>query len=168
MSKEKIVDWETIKREVALWRSQGLRIVFTNGCFDLLHVGHVRYLQEAKKLGDKLIIGLNSDYSVRQIKGSSRPINPQDHRGEVLAALECVDRIVIFDEPTPLRLITHLEPDVLVKGADWKEEDIVGREVVLGRRGAVRRIALTNGISTTEIIKKILERYRGKVNASYL
>ena len=160
MSKEKIVDWKTLKKEVETWQKQGLKVVFTNGCFDILHIGHVRYLQEAKRYGDKLIIGLNSDASVRKIKGEKRPIIPQEQRAEVLAALSCVDRIVIFDEPTPLRLITFLQPDVLVKGADWPEEKIVGREVVLRKGGIVKRIPLAKGVSTTRIIEEIITRYK--------
>jgi len=160
MSKEKIVDWKTLKKEVETWQKQGLKVVFTNGCFDILHIGHVRYLQEAKRYGDKLIIGLNSDASVRKIKGEKRPIIPQEQRAEVLAALSCVDRIVIFDEPTPLRLITFLQPDVLIKGADWPEEKIVGREVVLRKGGIVKRIPLAKGVSTTRIIEEIIARYK--------
>jgi D-beta-D-heptose 7-phosphate kinase/D-beta-D-heptose 1-phosphate adenosyltransferase len=160
MSKEKIVDWKTLKKEVETWQKQGLKVVFTNGCFDILHIGHVRYLQEAKRYGDKLIIGLNSDASVRKIKGEKRPIIPQEQRAEVLAALSCVDRIVIFDEPTPLRLITFLQPDVLIKGADWPEEKIVGREVVLRKGGIVKRIPLAKGVSTTRIIEEIITRYK--------
>ena len=160
MSKEKIVDWKTLKKEVETWQKQGLKVVFTDGCFDILHIGHVRYLQEAKRYGDKLIIGLNSDASVRKIKGEKRPIIPQEQRAEVLAALSCVDRIVIFDEPTPLRLITFLQPDVLIKGADWPEEKIVGREVVLRKGGIVKRIPLAKGVSTTRIIEEIITRYK--------
>ena len=160
MSNEKIVDWKTLKKEVETWQKQGLKVVFTNGCFDILHIGHVRYLQEAKRYGDKLIIGLNSDASVRKIKGEKRPIIPQEQRAEVLAALSCVDRIVIFDEPTPLRLITFLQPDVLIKGADWPEEKIVGREVVLRKGGIVKRIPLAKGVSTTRIIEEIITRYK--------
>ncbi len=159
MSKEKIVDWEFLKKEVEAWQRQGLKVVFTNGCFDILHIGHVRYLQEAKRCGDRLIIGLNSDASVRKIKGEKRPIIPQEQRAEVLAALSCVDRIVIFDEPTPLRLITFLQPDILVKGADWPEEKIVGKEVVLKKGGRVKRIPLAEGVSTTRIIEEIIRRY---------
>ncbi len=138
-------------------RAQGKRIVFTNGCFDILHAGHVYYLKEARSLGDILIVGLNSDSSIRKIKGDDRPIIPQMDRAELLAALGCVDYVVIFDEPTPLRLIESIKPDVLVKGDDWKEEDIVGRDIVVGSGGKVVRIPLRKGISTTAIIRRIVE-----------
>ncbi len=138
-------------------RAQGKRIVFTNGCFDILHAGHVYYLKEARSLGDILIVGLNSDRSIRMIKGDDRPIIPQMERAELLAALECVDYVVVFDEPTPLRLIESIKPDVLVKGDDWKEEDIVGRDIVIGNGGRVVRVPLRKGISTTAIIKRIVE-----------
>lgn len=138
-------------------RAQDKIIVFTNGCFDILHAGHVYYLREARSLGDILIVGLNSDRSIRMIKGDDRPIITQRDRAELLAALECVDYVVIFDEPTPLRLIESIRPDVLVKGGDWKEEDIVGRDVVVGNGGRVVRVPLRKGISTTAIIKRILD-----------
>lgn len=134
---------------------EGRRVVFTNGVFDILHRGHVEYLAKARALGDLLVVGLNSDASVKRIKGPQRPLNPQEDRAAVLAALACVDAVVIFDEDTPLRLIEHLVPDVLVKGADWKVEEIVGADVVLRNGGRVENIALVPGRSTTEIIKRI-------------
>lgn len=139
-------------------RGRGLRIVFTNGVFDILHPGHVRYLQEARALGDALIVAVNSDRSVRALqKGSDRPINPETERAEVLAALACVDAVVIFDEDTPLESVTALQPDVLVKGADWAEGTIVGADVVEGRGGRVARIKLADGYSTTSIVAKVRE-----------
>jgi D-beta-D-heptose 7-phosphate kinase/D-beta-D-heptose 1-phosphate adenosyltransferase len=133
-------------------------VVFTNGVFDLLHPGHVRYLQDARRLGDALIVGVNSDRSVRANKGPERPINPEHERAEVLASLACVDMAVIFDEDTPYALITHVQPDVLVKGADWGEHDIVGRDVVEARGGRVVRMALSPGFSTTSLIERTRTR----------
>jgi D-beta-D-heptose 7-phosphate kinase/D-beta-D-heptose 1-phosphate adenosyltransferase len=134
-------------------------VVFTNGCFDLLHVGHIRSLQKARSQGDCLVVGINSDSSVRRIKGPGRPIVPQKERAEVLAALACVDWVTIFPEPDPLALISLLVPDVLVKGADWKEGEIVGTDVVTAAGGKVVRINLKLGLSTTRLIEKILTRY---------
>ena len=137
-------------------RRQGGRIVFTNGCFDLLHAGHVRYLQAARAMGDLLVVGLNSDSSVRRLdKGGERPIVPQAQRAEVLAGLACVDYVVLFDEADPRELINALEPDVLVKGGDWKPDQIVGRNLVEARGGTVTSIPLVPGISTTAIVEKI-------------
>jgi D-beta-D-heptose 7-phosphate kinase/D-beta-D-heptose 1-phosphate adenosyltransferase len=136
-------------------RARGRRIVFTNGVFDILHPGHLRYLQQARTLGDVLIIGLNSDASVRRNKGPERPINSESERAEILAALECVDAVVIFDEETPAEIIRAIQPDVLVKGADWAEDAIVGRDTVEARGGRVVRVAIEPGFSTTEIIQKI-------------
>jgi len=137
-------------------RRQHQRIVFTNGCFDLLHVGHVRYLQEAKSLGHLLVVGVNSDASVRYLnKAPDRPIVPEAQRAEVLAALGCIDYVVIFPEPDPLKLITALQPDILVKGGDWTPDRIVGREVVEARGGVVKAIPLVPGQSTTALIQRI-------------
>jgi D-beta-D-heptose 7-phosphate kinase/D-beta-D-heptose 1-phosphate adenosyltransferase len=130
-------------------------VVFTNGVFDILHPGHVRYLQAARALGDALIVGLNADASVRRNKGSGRPINPQQERAEILEALECVDAVVLFDDDTPARIIKAIEPDILVKGADWAENAIVGRDTVEARGGQVVRVPIEQGYSTTEIIRKI-------------
>ncbi len=138
-----------------VWAGQHQSVVFTNGCFDLLHAGHVRLLETARRHGDRLIVGLNSDQSVRTIKGSGRPILPQAERAETLAALECVDGVVIFDEPTPAEVIRALAPDVLVKGADWGADAIVGRETVEARGGRVVRIPLVAGQSTTTLIERI-------------
>ncbi|WP_447860838.1 D-glycero-beta-D-manno-heptose 1-phosphate adenylyltransferase [Nitrospira calida] len=137
-------------------RRQGKRIVFTNGCFDLMHVGHTRYLQAARELGDILVVGVNSDASVRSLKkGAGRPIVPQAQRAEVLAALACVDYVVVFDEPDPVALIKALQPDVLVKGGDWAPDRIAGRDVVEARGGRVLTIPLVPGVSTTALVERI-------------
>jgi len=136
-------------------RAAGRTIVFTNGVFDLLHVGHLRYLQHASGLGDALIVGVNSDRSVRLIKGPDRPITSEAERAEVLAALTCVDAVVVFDEETPRDLIAAIQPDVLVKGADWAEDAIVGRDIVEARGGRVVRVAIEPGHSTTNIVDRI-------------
>ncbi|MBM4351077.1 MAG: D-glycero-beta-D-manno-heptose 1-phosphate adenylyltransferase, partial [Deltaproteobacteria bacterium] len=135
------------------------RVVFTNGCFDLLHVGHIRYLEKARTLGDVLIVGLNTDRSVQTIKGPHRPILPEEERAEVLSGLWCVDYVTLFDEPTPLELITSLQPDVLVKGGDWAKETTVGREVVEESGGEVVILPFVEGSSSSNIIETILERY---------
>ncbi|HTZ17768.1 MAG TPA: D-glycero-beta-D-manno-heptose 1-phosphate adenylyltransferase [Dissulfurispiraceae bacterium] len=146
----RIVTPVELKRELGVLRKSGKRIVFTNGCFDILHAGHVRYLREARTLGDVLVIGLNSDASVRRLK-HGRPVNPEEQRAEVLAALQSVDYVIIFNEDTPYELIKSLMPDVLVKGGDWKKEDIVGTDIV----SEVQSLPFVDGISTTQIIKKI-------------
>ena len=136
-------------------RAGGRTVVFTNGVFDLLHPGHVRYLQAARALGDALIVGLNSDRSVRAIKGAARPINEESERAEVLLALGCVDAVAIFDEETPQTIINAVKPDVLVKGADWAPDRIVGRDIVEERGGRVVRMELSPGFSTSHLISKI-------------
>ena len=136
-------------------RRAGRRVVFTNGVFDILHPGHIRYLRQARDLGDALIVGLNGDASVRRNKGPDRPINSQDERAEILAALEPVDGVVIFDEDTPDEIIKAIQPDVLVKGADWAEDAIVGRDTVEARGGRVVRIPVEQGFSTSAIVEKI-------------
>lgn len=136
-------------------RRKGKRIVFTNGCFDILHVGHIDYLSKAKALGSVLVVGLNSDSSVRKIKGKNRPVNNERDRARVLSSLAFVDYISIFSESTPERLIKELKPDILVKGGDWKIEDIVGGEFVRSCGGKVKRIPFVKGYSTTSLIKKI-------------
>jgi D-glycero-beta-D-manno-heptose 1-phosphate adenylyltransferase len=136
-------------------RAAGKIVVFTNGVFDLLHVGHLRYLQHARRLGDALIVGVNSDRSVRQIKAAGRPITAEAERAEILEALSCVDAAVIFDADTPHDLIAALQPDVLVKGADWAEDAIVGRDIVKARGGRVVRVPIEEGHSTTAIIERI-------------
>lgn len=141
-------------------RALGHRVVFTNGCFDLLHRGHTRLLQQARELGDLLIVGLNSDASVRRVKGPSRPVLPEEERAEVLSALASVDYVVFFDDPDPGSTIAALQPDVLAKGADWAKDQIVGRETVEGRGGRVVTIPLVEGSSTSGIIDRILEQGR--------
>lgn len=141
-------------------QAAGECVIFTNGCFDLLHIGHTRYLQEAKRLGDRLVVGINSDDSVRQLaKGTNRPIVPAEQRAEVLAALECVNYVTIFDEPDPLALIQALKPNILVKGGDWAMDRIVGKEFVEAQGGSVRSIPLIPDISTTKIVEKILAQH---------
>jgi D-glycero-beta-D-manno-heptose 1-phosphate adenylyltransferase len=152
----RIFDRISAARMVNVWRLKSDRIVFTNGCFDILHRGHVEYLQEAAALGDRLVVGVNSDASVRRLgKGDDRPLNDQDSRAKVLAALRCVDAVVIFDEDTPLELITALQPDVVAKGGDWKPEQIVGADVVKARGGEVRSLKLVDGFSTTALVERI-------------
>ena len=145
--------------EAARWaaavRARGGTVVFTNGVFDLLHPGHVRYLRDARALGNALIVAVNSDRSVRAIKGPLRPINPEHERAEVLLALASVDAVVIFDEDTPHAIVSRIEPDVLVKGADWAEDNIVGRDVVEARGGRVVRIPLAQGYSSSELIRRV-------------
>ena len=156
----KIFTRTDLVEQVTARQKTGERIVFTNGCFDLLHIGHTRYLEEAKGLGDRLVVGLNSDDSVRQLaKGTDRPIVPADQRAEVLAALACVDYVTIFDEPDPLALIQALRPNILVKGGDWSTDRIVGKEFVEAQGGSVRNISLVPDISTTGIIQRILAKH---------
>ena len=152
----RIMDLVQLQRKCNIWRMKGDRIVFTNGCFDILHRGHVEYLQEAAALGDRLVIGLNTDDSVRRLgKGEARPYNDQDSRALVLAALRLVDAVVIFEEDTPLELIQAIGPDVLVKGGDWTEDKIVGAEYVRANGGDVRSLALVEGFSTTSLVERI-------------
>jgi rfaE bifunctional protein nucleotidyltransferase chain/domain len=136
-------------------QTEGKLVVFTNGVFDLLHPGHVRYLAAARRLGDALVVGLNGDRSVRANKGPDRPITPELERAEILSALACVDAVVLFDDPTPHALIAALGPDVLVKGADWAEDAIVGRDIVEGRGGRVVRVPVERGYSTSAIVERI-------------
>ncbi|HEX3384247.1 MAG TPA: D-glycero-beta-D-manno-heptose 1-phosphate adenylyltransferase [Mucilaginibacter sp.] len=152
---EKICDLSAIKARIAGWQQEGKKVVFTNGVFDLLHIGHITYLAKASELGDKLIIGLNSDSSVKRIKGDDRPVNDQNSRAALLAALFFVDGIVLFEENTPLNLITALMPDILVKGADYAIENIVGGKEVVANGGEVKTIDFVEGYSSTSIINKI-------------
>ena len=149
-----MLDADALARFVAGTRAAGRRIVFTNGVFDILHPGHLRYLQAARRHGDVLIVGLNSDASVRRNKGPSRPINPEQERAELLAALECVDAVSVFDDDTPAGIIRLVQPDVLVKGADWPADQIVGRDTVEARGGRVILEPVAQGYSTTAIIEK--------------
>ena len=157
---DKIVDREQLQKEVVRLRGEGKRIVFTNGCFDILHVGHARYLKEAKKTGDVLVLALNSDSSVRAIKGEKRPLIPEEERAYMVASLEAVDYVTIFSEATPLELIEYLMPDVLVKGGDWAEEQVVGRESIRKWGGKVVIIPEIEGASTTNIVEKIRNIYK--------
>jgi D-beta-D-heptose 7-phosphate kinase/D-beta-D-heptose 1-phosphate adenosyltransferase len=154
-SPDRLPSLADLTREVAEWRSEGQRVVFTNGCFDLLHPGHVALLEAARAEGDRLVVGINSDRSVRGLKGPSRPLTPQAERAEALLALESVDRVVVYDDPSPSAVIDALLPDVLVKGADWAADEIVGRETVLARGGRVVRVPLLEGRSTTAVVDRI-------------
>ena len=159
MDKKKIKKIGEMKSIVARLKARGKKVVFTNGCFDILHVGHIRYLRRARKHGDILIVGVNTDRSVKQIKGEKRPIVPEKERAEVLSALEFVDYVVLFDDPDPLSLIESLRPSVLVKGADWPKEKIVGREVVEKTGGKVIRVPLVRGASSSGVIEKVIKAY---------
>lgn len=153
---EKLVAKDQLKTLLEDWKKHDFKIVFTNGCFDILHRGHVEYLCHARDLGDKLVLGLNTDASVKRLgKSPERPINSEDTRATILAALECVDAVILFDEDTPLELITFVQPDVLVKGNDYKAEDIVGYDVVVAKGGKVITIKLVDGFSTTKLIEKM-------------
>jgi D-beta-D-heptose 7-phosphate kinase/D-beta-D-heptose 1-phosphate adenosyltransferase len=154
-----VVPYEALARVVHQHRHEGKRIVFTNGCFDLLHVGHMRYLQQARSLGDCLVVALNDDASVRRLKGMQRPLIPQDERASVLAALACVDYVTIFSADTPLELIQQVRPDILVKGGDYTPATVVGREEVERYGGMVAIVPYVDGVSTTHIIDSVLKRY---------
>jgi rfaE bifunctional protein nucleotidyltransferase chain/domain len=155
----KLFPKEALKERLDKLHQAGQTIVFTNGCFDILHVGHVRYLREAKKLGNVLVLALNSDASVRAIKGEKRPLVPEDERADIMAALESIDYVILFDDPTPQGLIEYLQPDILVKGGDWAEEAIAGADFVKTAGGRVVTIPLTEGRSTTNIVEKIRHVY---------
>jgi len=157
--RSKVKDLAAMKREIDQLKAEGKKVVFTNGCFDILHPGHARYLWAARQLGDYLVVAVNSDRSVKDIKAKERPIVPEQERAEMVAALEFVDGVVIFDEDTPLRVIEHLLPNVLVKGGDWPEDRIVGSDVVRKAGGEVRSIPFVPGYSTTIIIKKISDLF---------
>ena len=154
-----VLSQESLSLRIRSLQKDGKKVVFTNGCFDLLHVGHVRYLKAARELGDCLVVAINSDDSMRALKGSERPIIPEEQRAEILAALSCVDYVIIFQELDPFRLISLLQPDVLVKGGDWAPEQIVGREEVEARGGKVLSLPLVEGIGTSAIISSILNKY---------
>lgn len=157
---QKIQDAAQLRETLDGWRAEGQKIVFTNGCFDLLHYGHLHYLAQARDLGDRLVVGLNSSASVQRLKGPSRPINDEATRAHLLAALEVVDAVAFFDTDTPLELIQTVQPDVLVKGGDWKPEQIVGSGLVLARGGKVLSLPFVDGYSTTNIERKILNSAR--------
>lgn len=151
----KLKNLQQLRKIIAGLHSRGRKVVFTNGCFDILHYGHAKYLEAAKAKGDVLVVALNSDSSVRVLKGKCRPVVSQNYRAKLVAALEAVDYVVIFSQGTPLKIIKELKPDVLVKGGDWKEKDIVGADLVKSRGGRVYSIKFVPGLSTTNIIKKI-------------
>jgi rfaE bifunctional protein nucleotidyltransferase chain/domain len=153
--RSKIVGRAALERRLRALRRAGKRIVFTNGCFDLIHAGHVRYLRAARRLGDVLVVGLNSDASVRRLKGPQRPLVPQRARCEVMAALEMVDLVTVFAQDTPYELIARVQPDVLVKGGDWRPDHIVGADLVRARGGRVRALPFARGYSTTALVERI-------------
>jgi len=150
----RVLNDSNLSSQVEAYKKENKKIVFTNGCFDLLHIGHVTYLEEAKKLGDVLIVGINTDASVRVLKGPTRPIQNENDRSAILAALKAVDHTILFSEDTPLNLIKKIRPDVLVKGGDWKIEQIVGSDFVMSYGGQVKSLNFVNGKSTTAIIEK--------------
>lgn len=158
-SAEKIQEWEPAAAMVRTWQRAGHQVVFTNGCFDIVHLGHVDYLEKARYLGDKMVVGLNTDASVERLKGASRPVVPEVSRGRLMAAFEFVDLVVFFGEDTPLRLIEHLGPDILTKGSDYEVKNIVGADFVLKKGGKVETIDLVDGFSTSSIIQKILSTH---------
>jgi D-beta-D-heptose 7-phosphate kinase/D-beta-D-heptose 1-phosphate adenosyltransferase len=160
--KSKITSLSALKKIVRSLKKRGKKIVFTNGCFDLIHYGHVSYLEKAKSFGDYLVIGLNTDNSVRRLKGPGRPLVPECDRAQVLAALEAVDFVVLFGDETPQRLISEVRPHILVKGSDYKVKDIVGNDIVKAAGGRVVRIPLAKGRSTTSLIHKIINVYGEK------
>ncbi|KZK75314.1 MAG: D-beta-D-heptose 1-phosphate adenosyltransferase [Pelodictyon luteolum] len=160
--KAKLLTRLDARDQVKEWQREGLRVVFTNGCFDILHAGHVGYLTESRRLGDRLIIGLNSDASVQRIKGPLRPVCSEEDRAAVLSALRAVDAVTLFDEDTPEELIGLLLPDILVKGADWAVENIAGAKAVLAQGGSVLNVPLLEGRSTTGIIERIVAAYAGE------
>ncbi len=158
---DKIKDVLNIKKIISQLRAKGNKVVFTNGCFDIIHLGHIRYLHRAKELGDILVVAINSDSSVRKIKGSKRPILDERTRAEILASIECVDFVLIFNENTPKNVIHMLMPhiDILVKGGDWREDQIIGSEIVIRAGGRVATVPYISGFSTTSIIDKIIKRF---------
>lgn len=157
-SRNKIRGRNELKKILKGLRKKGKKIIFTNGCFDLIHLGHVRYLEKAKGLGGVLVVAINTDSSIRRIKGVKRPITPQRERAEVLASLGCVDYVTFFNEDTPYELIRLLKPDILVKGRDWNKKDIIGGDVVERNGGKVYTIPVIKGVSTTAIVERILRR----------
>jgi D-beta-D-heptose 7-phosphate kinase/D-beta-D-heptose 1-phosphate adenosyltransferase len=159
MGENKILDRGTLASEVSRLQSTGKKVVFTNGVFDILHVGHLRYLNQARSLGDALAIGLNSDASVKGLKGPQRPILPQAERAELLAGLSCVDYVCVFEEPDPRALVAAIRPGILVKGGDWPVERILGADTVLADGGQVLSLPFVPGASTTSIVESILKRY---------
>lgn len=155
MTESKILNKELAQNQVKQWQSEGKKIVFTNGCFDIVHLGHIDYLEKARNLGDKLVLGLNTDASVKRLKGENRPVVNEYARARMMSAFEFIDTVILFDEPTPKELIETLCPNILVKGDDYTVENIVGADFVMAKGGEVKTISLVEGYSTTAIIKKI-------------
>ena len=160
-TKAKILDKKSAFARISFWKDSGDKVVFTNGCFDILHLGHIDYLEKARNLGDRLVVGVNSDASIRRIKGAERPIIDEDARMKVIAALEFVDMVVGFDEDTPFELIGELKPDILTKGNDYTIDNIVGADIVMKNGGSVETIPLVKGYSTSRIIGKIAKNLKG-------
>lgn len=158
-SKDKIYGLEALQQKRREWKEDGQKVVFTNGCFDIVHLGHIDYLEKARNKGDKLVVGLNSDASVRRIKGEKRPIVPGYARARMLAAFAFVDAVVFFEEDTPKLLIEQVQPDILTKGSDYSPENIIGADFVISKGGKVETIDLVEGFSTSMIIEKIIENY---------
>ncbi len=154
---KKIFDWHTIKTQINYWRKASSKVVFTNGCFDLLHYGHIYYLSQAADLGDYLIVGLNADASVQRLKGRHRPIKDEKNRLHILAALSFVDAVILFQEDTPYQLIQLIQPDILVKGGDWQAKDIIGSDIVLEKGGKVLSLPFIEGYSTTALEQKVIK-----------
>lgn len=161
--KNKIYNLQDLETKLREWSKEGKKIVFTNGCFDIIHQGHIDYLAKAKDLGDILIIGLNTDQSVSTIKGKNRPIQDQESRAIILASMQFVDAIVYFSDPTPYELISSIQPDILVKGADYKPEEIVGYDIVKQKGGEIKTLTFLEGYSTTSIENKIIKDYKSKI-----
>ncbi len=155
MTENKIVSLEEAIKRTEDWQREGKKIVFTNGCFDIVHLGHIDYLEKARSLGDKLVLGLNTDASVKRLKGETRPVVNEYARSRMMAAFEFVDAVILFDEPTPLEVIQKIQPNILVKGDDYVVETIVGADFVIGKGGEVKTIPLVRGYSTTSLIEKI-------------
>lgn len=154
-SRSKIIDRRDLTSLLTYWRFKDLKIVFTNGCFDILHLGHIDYLSKARELGDILVLGLNTDNSVRRLKGENRPVNGEEARAMILASLSCIDAVVLFDEETPYSLIDLVKPDILVKGSDYQPHEIVGYDIVTASGGSIETIPFLEGYSTTGIIEKL-------------
>lgn len=161
--KNKIYTLENLEQQLKVWAKESKKIVFTNGCFDIIHQGHIDYLAKAKDLGDILIIGLNTDKSVSEIKGKNRPIQDQVSRAIILASMQFVDSIVYFSDPTPYKLIKAIQPDILVKGADYKAEEIIGYDIVKQKGGEIKTLEFLEGYSTSAIERKIIKDYKSKV-----
>ena len=158
--KQKVHSWQTLTALVELWKARGEKIVFTNGCFDLIHFGHIYYLAEARQLGDRLIVGMNATESVQRLKGNHRPIKSEESRLLVMASFSFVDALTVFEQDTPLALIQAIMPDVLVKGGDWPVDQIVGSDLVLANGGVVKNLSFVDGYSTTKLEQKIIAHSR--------